>query len=510
MEKSLASSSKGILSSANNSFQKLLDSTDLTLKDALKNPYLLVSLKTFLVLYAAFAAPNLPRNLALMMDSTIVRIIFATLIVFSVYKDPVTAILLAIIFIVTLQTADKYKLYDSSLSVLDPNGISWLPSAKEGAVVGKVLTDNVDNVLKEKILVKELLTTKKLETQVDEEAKKADDEFIRRLKHTLVTSIPVRSEPAKSEPAKREQKLALTNRLTNVTRMTGQSLIDGASSVVSGGYNSAANVLEKTHGGLFRTTNGLINSSEILSNSALTSSTHLGRSVTNGVGNVGSGVVSGVRHTTNGVLDGVQYASNGLVLGAKDVKTGLVGGVNTLGDCLLDSASQITTGLLSGVKQVSNGLLTGAEIAGSGTMTGVRSVGDGLRSGLGDTVDGVHRAAMGINTGLADSTYILGNEVGGSTQMLGSGLRSGVVSLAQPFQLAEHFNNVPKATNNAKLDSCAYSSYVTNDQLVWANSNEVPGTNQSSVVKTFDNQHNAQGFELNWANPYAGTTFANY
>lgn len=96
----------------------------------LSNPYINTSLKVFLTLYAALVAPKLPPVIAKLMDNILVKISFAFLIVFMATKDTGIALLIAIIFIMTLQYSAKAKLYDTSLSIASENSTSWLPSAK--------------------------------------------------------------------------------------------------------------------------------------------------------------------------------------------------------------------------------------------------------------------------------------------------------------------------------------------------------------------------------------------
>ena len=48
-------------------------------------------------------------------------------------RDPSIAILVAIAFIVTLQTANKFSLYETSLSKAAPGELSWLPSVSGSA-----------------------------------------------------------------------------------------------------------------------------------------------------------------------------------------------------------------------------------------------------------------------------------------------------------------------------------------------------------------------------------------
>ena len=108
--------------------QNVMTESETVLNRALDNPYINTGIKVFLGLYAAFAAPQLPKSLANLMDHVLVRIGFAFVIVFMATRDPSIAILVAIAFIVTLQTANKFRLYDTSLSKAAPGELSWLPS----------------------------------------------------------------------------------------------------------------------------------------------------------------------------------------------------------------------------------------------------------------------------------------------------------------------------------------------------------------------------------------------
>ena len=98
-------------------FSEVVGDIESGLDQGLSNKYVSTALKVLLALYAAFAAPKLPKGVALMLDHTIVRILIAALIVFVATKDSSMAILLALAFILSLQTANKYKLIDTSESV---------------------------------------------------------------------------------------------------------------------------------------------------------------------------------------------------------------------------------------------------------------------------------------------------------------------------------------------------------------------------------------------------------
>lgn len=100
-------------------------------KRTLDNQYISNALKVFIVLYAAFAAPKLPPSLVNLMDNTLVRVGFAFAIVALATQDPSMALILSVAFVITIQTANKYRLVNADLSTNKSGGLSWLPSVKE-------------------------------------------------------------------------------------------------------------------------------------------------------------------------------------------------------------------------------------------------------------------------------------------------------------------------------------------------------------------------------------------
>ena len=101
------------------------------LNRSLDNVYLNTALKVFLVLYAALAAPQFPPKLVFLMDNIFFRMGVAFLIVFMALRDPSLALIIAVAFVITLQTANKLRLINTDLSVAAPGETSWLPSTKE-------------------------------------------------------------------------------------------------------------------------------------------------------------------------------------------------------------------------------------------------------------------------------------------------------------------------------------------------------------------------------------------
>lgn len=114
-----------------NSFESVVKQIESILNTGLDNIYINTAIKVFLGLYAAFAAPSLPPNLVFLMDNTFVRISVAFVIILMATRDPSMALIMAIAFIMTLQTANKLRIINTSLSYSEPGESSWLPSAKK-------------------------------------------------------------------------------------------------------------------------------------------------------------------------------------------------------------------------------------------------------------------------------------------------------------------------------------------------------------------------------------------
>tara|TARA_B110000467_G_scaffold160633_1_gene180292 strand:+ start:498 stop:1226 length:729 start_codon:yes stop_codon:yes gene_type:complete len=118
----------------------VISTSETVLNRGLDNVYISTTIKVLIGLYAAFAAPKLPPTLVSLMDNVLVRIGFAFVIVLTATRDPSIALMIAIAFIITLQTANKFRLMGTELSVSAPGQSSWLPSAKneqfEDEIVG--------------------------------------------------------------------------------------------------------------------------------------------------------------------------------------------------------------------------------------------------------------------------------------------------------------------------------------------------------------------------------------
>ena len=154
----------------------IIKSVEKVLNRALDNVYLNTALKVFLILYAALAAPKFPPKLAFLMDNVFVRIGVSFLIVFMAIRDPGIALMIAVAFVITLQTANKLRLMDGSLSQALPGETSWLPSAKEGFFNGEDATAVADDAAADAETVVDLLKAIEV-AETDEEVIAAGDKL---------------------------------------------------------------------------------------------------------------------------------------------------------------------------------------------------------------------------------------------------------------------------------------------------------------------------------------------
>jgi hypothetical protein len=118
------------IASAMKPVSSLLKPVESGLNTMFANPYILTAIKIFLCLYAALAAPKLPKAGYELFQNVIFRIIVAFLIILVATRDASLALLMAIAFVVTLYSATRFQLVKSDMSVALPGEMTWLPSAK--------------------------------------------------------------------------------------------------------------------------------------------------------------------------------------------------------------------------------------------------------------------------------------------------------------------------------------------------------------------------------------------
>lgn len=97
-----------------NSVKNSLQTADRQLGAFYNNPYVLAILLLLLVLYGAFYAPYLPPTLANLFQHPLVKLLILLLIIHILRYNVVLALLLAVVFVLSLQTANAHKIRDIS------------------------------------------------------------------------------------------------------------------------------------------------------------------------------------------------------------------------------------------------------------------------------------------------------------------------------------------------------------------------------------------------------------
>ena len=101
----------------------------------------------FLVLYAALAAPKLPKSVTMWFDNTWFKLGFMFLIAFMATKDPSVAIISAVALLVTLQTLSAQKTTENVVQAVQAKveKFSELKNLKEKIVMTKSENRNNHN-----------------------------------------------------------------------------------------------------------------------------------------------------------------------------------------------------------------------------------------------------------------------------------------------------------------------------------------------------------------------------
>ena len=76
------------------------------------NRYISTILTTFLVIYGSTAAPKLPSFIKRLFSNPIFKVIFLSLIAYSVNRDPKLSILLSVVFIITLSLIEQQMFFE--------------------------------------------------------------------------------------------------------------------------------------------------------------------------------------------------------------------------------------------------------------------------------------------------------------------------------------------------------------------------------------------------------------
>ena len=89
-----------------NSFFELLHS----------NKIVSTMLSTFLVLYGGLAKPNLPKFVRNLFNDSIFKLVILSLVVYSSNKDPKFAILIALVFVISLNNVNTQENFGTPVS----------------------------------------------------------------------------------------------------------------------------------------------------------------------------------------------------------------------------------------------------------------------------------------------------------------------------------------------------------------------------------------------------------
>jgi hypothetical protein len=85
--------------------------------DTLKNPYVVGVFGILAIVYGSFLAPELPPSVAAWFDNPIFKVLFIFLILAVQNINPVVAILLALGFIISMQTLNRYRVFSMANEV---------------------------------------------------------------------------------------------------------------------------------------------------------------------------------------------------------------------------------------------------------------------------------------------------------------------------------------------------------------------------------------------------------
>jgi len=91
-------------------FNNIIDTTEQHLNILMDNIYLSTIIKVLLIMYSCIVAPTLPANILQLLDNVIIKILVVCAIIFLAKRDLGISLLIAIVFVVTLQLINKNKL----------------------------------------------------------------------------------------------------------------------------------------------------------------------------------------------------------------------------------------------------------------------------------------------------------------------------------------------------------------------------------------------------------------
>tara|TARA_B100001287_G_C22258885_1_gene334003 strand:- start:24 stop:524 length:501 start_codon:yes stop_codon:yes gene_type:complete len=109
-----------------------MDSVESYLNMLFENKYLSTALSMFLVFYSSRAAPKLPNFMVKLFENSIFRILVLSLIVYKGNRDPQFAIMIAVVFTITMNMVSKQKLFEGFTDIDPPSQKNIFEDSFEG------------------------------------------------------------------------------------------------------------------------------------------------------------------------------------------------------------------------------------------------------------------------------------------------------------------------------------------------------------------------------------------
>ena len=111
--------------------------------DFINNNKILSSvLAMFLVLYAAMAAPKLPKAVVKIFDNTLFKLGYMFLMAYLASKDPSVAIISAAALLITIQTLSSYEAAEKAVEVVKAKKESFAEAEAEARVRAEVRAES--------------------------------------------------------------------------------------------------------------------------------------------------------------------------------------------------------------------------------------------------------------------------------------------------------------------------------------------------------------------------------
>jgi hypothetical protein len=109
------------------------------IKELINNPYVAGVIAILVVVYGSFMAPHLPESVAGWFANPIFKIICIFLILFVHRINPVISIVLALAFIISVQTMSRYKVVGAAQQMI----LQQLPTPQETEQINQELRDEL-------------------------------------------------------------------------------------------------------------------------------------------------------------------------------------------------------------------------------------------------------------------------------------------------------------------------------------------------------------------------------